>query len=346
MKRKAYVIVFIGILLALEIALRFLGIPPYTDIKLNVLSTPKYALTIDSLYGYGLNNGAFTTTVNEGLSYQATHIDNYRITGPDVSGDTSKEKLDFFGCSITYGFGVDDTSTFPFVIQKQNDSISVSNFAVPGYCTVQVHNQMIQKYHAENPDIVIYAYGDFHIERNVLSKNWQQISHSLISQNYDLKTHTYNSWRFPYATLKNDSLVVDFKKVSSYKKVSKFSVRRISALANTIGYIITHQQTKSRREADRIVTMRLIENMNLLVQSKSGRFIVAFLTKPNNDPIYQFCKENNIETIDMSVPIRDLKYNNHPYDMHPNALAHKIYADSISQYLKTENKWIESRYYH
>ena len=53
-----------------------------------------------------------------------------------------------------------------------------------------------------------------------------------------------------------------------------------------------------------------------------------------------FCTRNNIPAVDISIDYTNPGYLNLPYDGHPNAKAHAIYAQKMHEYL-TEEKWVQ-----
>lgn len=70
---------------------------------------------------------------------------NWKRVTPDYDSSRSKYAL-FFGCSIAFGEGLDDSLTFPYLFQNLTNQYNSYNFAYPGYGT----NQMLARMEFQN----------------------------------------------------------------------------------------------------------------------------------------------------------------------------------------------------
>jgi hypothetical protein len=52
-----------------------------------------------------------------------------------------------------------------------------------------------------------------------------------------------------------------------------------------------------------------------------------------------FCKNNGILALDISVDLTDSNFNQMPYDDHPNALSNRIFANRIFMFMKGLNEF-------
>ena len=65
--------------------------------------------------GLSLNPGKFNVTINKKQKYNVTHTsDSLRTTGSN--SDIAKINIQLHGCSFTYGMGVNDEETYPFIL--------------------------------------------------------------------------------------------------------------------------------------------------------------------------------------------------------------------------------------
>ncbi len=122
-------------------------------------------------------------------------IDSYckRIT-PNADSLKNQHAV-FFGCSIAYGFGLEDDQTFPYYFQEQSKTFNAYNFAYPGYGT----NHMLARldYHNLNDQIKekkgvgIYVFFWDHLYRSIGTM------------------HRYTDWMYmaPYYTKEDGQLV-------------------------------------------------------------------------------------------------------------------------------------------
>lgn len=93
---------------------------------------------------------------------------NIRIT-PDY--DSTKTKFAaFYGCSIAFGFGLNDDQTFPYYFQK-NSAYNAYNFGFTGYGTnhmlARLNYQNMNEVVSEKEGIGVYVFFWDHIERAI-----------------------------------------------------------------------------------------------------------------------------------------------------------------------------------
>lgn len=107
------------------------------------------------------------------LVYQATFTtdaDHRRITPSDHLEQRHKFLL-FFGCSMTFGLGVNDDETMPFYAAQYASHYRPYNYGVPGfgphYMLAQLQRGALPKEIKENEGIAIYTFIDHHIDRAI-----------------------------------------------------------------------------------------------------------------------------------------------------------------------------------
>jgi hypothetical protein len=130
----------------------------------------------DPVLGYILppNAQIVDKTAREGtLLYQATYttdVYHRRITPIDHLEQRHKFLL-FFGCSMTFGLGVNDDETMPFYMAQYASHYHPYNYGVSGYgphsMLAQLQRGTLAKEINENEGIAIYSFIDHHINRAI-----------------------------------------------------------------------------------------------------------------------------------------------------------------------------------
>jgi hypothetical protein len=141
----------------------------------------------DPVLGYTLPpNAQITEKMTRGatLIYQTTATtDAYhrRLTPIDHVAHRQKFLL-FFGCSMTYGLGVQDTETMPFYVAQYASHYHPYNYGVSGYgphhMLAQLQQGNLTKEIHETNGIAIYTFTDHHIDRAIgtmkVYNQWEQ----------------------------------------------------------------------------------------------------------------------------------------------------------------------------
>jgi hypothetical protein len=141
----------------------------------------------DPFLGHTLLPNAQITDTNElggQRRYQATYTtDAYhrRIT-PVNHREQRRNFLLFFGCSMTFGLGVNDNETMPFYAALYASHYQPYNYGVsgygPNYMLAQLQRGELTKEIPEHQGIAIYTFIDDHIDRAIGEmrhyNNWEQ----------------------------------------------------------------------------------------------------------------------------------------------------------------------------
>lgn len=309
----------------------------YAMPKYEFESKPTHCIVPHPKWGFGLNEGVFDITVCRKLKYKVSHQKGLFQANRSTSflpRDTSnKKEIALVGCSFTYGMGVDDEETFPFLLQSALTDCRVYNLGVPGYGTIQsllILEALIEQ--GQSPDFFIYNYLDFHDERNVLSKEFVE----KLSLEYELKSKKEKIKQensvFPYVRF-NDQNDLDFLEKELGKRSLPLSLRKYSAIINTWVYAQNKKLDKTYRAKE--ATKLLIQKMSELCQQHNIHFILSELKKNEGDNSMQdFCQQSNINYFDLSVDYAQKKlYTNYPYDSHPNAKAHELHYNKLLKFM-------------
>lgn len=339
-KRVGYLLYCVLIVIPLLEGLLWLtGYRPYQYQNFSIQSLPSRSIVPHDSLGFALNRGSFTVTINEGLTYQATHTSPItRILSLD-SVEMDKPLLAIFGCSYTYGMGVDDSEAFAAQLMQLENRFRISSFAVPGYGTVQGFmnlKKMVES--GVKPHIALFNFADFHMDRNSMTPAYRlhlSIGYKLAMHNDDV---SMSASAFPYVSLINDSLVYTTAPWSELYE--NWPGRETFALINLLQTISDKYETASIDSKSNSIL--LYEEISNFCKLHDIRLIVAGITDSvNTHQMLDSLAARTIEVVDISLPLENEAYNNLPFDSHPNVLAHRLMAEKMKSHLSQENNLIK-----
>lgn len=343
MRKKILVIVKRGIIfmvitiVLLEIGLRLFGFGTFQLPDFSMNSTPNRHIQPDDELGVRLNPGTFEVTLNKKLKYTATHLKNgQRTCGTNTIDSTKQLTVAFYGCSFTYGTGVNDWEVYPYLLQKKHPNLKIENRAVPGYGQAQILVNLEKELSsAEKPDVLVINYLSFHNERNTLNASYCQ----KLRMGYEItKRDDIGIARFkcayPFGVIENEKLKLD--QLSIQEISSTFPFINYSASMYALQNLWDEKSVDAAN--DEKVTLALLDEIHEIC-SKYG--VKLFISTMMDDAVTKrftaHCKANSIPTIDISVDLTQKGFTNAPYDQHPSAKAHKIYAEKLSNLLDDFN---------
>ena len=319
----------------LEIALLILGYRPYRQVNFKIESTPDNCLIPHPSLGFALHPGTFQVTINEGLTYRATHgADSFRITsyGQQVE---AMPVIWFMGCSYTYGMGIDDSLTFPFLVNKNLSRFHTKNFGVPGYGTVQGYLQLQQQLAIHSPPVwVIVNYADFHDERNALTPAYRRDLFMGYQRSNTAVGTRMKTAAIPYVVT---AMPTDYQiRACAWDSIyHNWQYRETFASVNFLQDV--SDQRQSRKIDKTGATLYIFQQLKVLCDQHEIRLLVTGITSsPETKNTLQKLRKLGIETLDMAVDLSKAEYRNAPYDDHPNAKANAIFAKGITDYLSNQ----------
>ena len=323
--------IFIGIsflvsILLVEFAMRGLGYLEYntserqaTIKKFYNKNNSKSFFVPDSLLGYKLQPGNYYVPLNDTSFFCTTHDEQGFRNSIDVDKDR-RSQIHIYGCSVSYGVCVESDKIVSALLNNLLDTTKCINYAVPAYGTVQNYLELAKNIDAGHiPETVFFVYGSFHEERNAMSSTWMK--------NFAATDFTQNKFQIPYATLVDDTIVIKYKKLG-YKGLLFI---RQSVFMNFIDDLLNKRQTEANHE----LTIPLFNKIFLLTERNRINLVICYLTNDvETKKIISYCKERGIHTINFSEIAKKNDCSCMPKDSHPNFKAHKLFADSIYNYLR------------
>ena len=332
LSRVAYVIYLVLMIpICSEIALRIMGYQPFQQVEYKIEASPENCLIAHPTLGFALQPGDFKVTINQGLHYTVRHGgDSLRLT-PRALKKNVQDSIYFFGCSYTYGMGLNDSLTFPFLVSQNLPHSLIKNFGVPGYGTIQAYLQLKRLFASQEiPNIVIINYADFHDDRNALTARYRRdLYMGYQGSNESVKTLMQES-KVPFLTKKSEGYVVDF---CSWKDLyDHWKYRETFALVNFFqDWSDRNQMHSIDKEAYTRYLFSMIKDM---CEQEKIRLIVTGITpSEETKSLLKDLNDEGIEILDISVDLSSDQYRNAPFDDHPNELAHAFFAKKITAYL-------------
>ena len=337
---RKFILSVLFIFLLTEGAIRLLGIKPFPQMEEgNERSEPFEYAGFHPLYGPCPVPGKFRVIFSKDWCDVTHNADSNRITrfAKDTTDYSSLPKLNFYGCSFTWGTGLNDSETYPFLVQKSLQHYNISNkgiFAAGNLISLlQLKNEIDRNI---QPAIAIVTYANFHDQRNTFNREWA----TMIKQTFKtpVKRETkqqakqaakfIDTLKFPMARLKDNRLRISYQKLNG----NLFPFSKYLAISNCINYYLMCQDEKKMHS--NLVSRRIFSEMNVLCKINNIRLIVACLDNDQKSKkMQEYFNHEGIENFSFDVDYeRNNEYNQFP-DLHPNSKANKLYAQKIVNYL-------------
>ena len=313
------------LVIGLEAGTRILGFEPYRLPEFYFESNPNPCFGKDSL-GVTLIPGQYSVNLN-GLVHQVGHsVDCNRVTSFETSGIEGRNKVFIYGCSYTYGQGINDQFTYPFLLQKQFQQMEFVNFSRPGYGTLQTLLQLRSSIEQDSkPNVVVVGFADFHEERNVLATSYKY----KLYQGYKLMSVSEDIMVYPRLNYTGDSHTVEYENIT--KSFEPMPLRKYSAFMNMVDLRLAFSALDKLEELK--ASEVIIQEISSLCISNDIDLIVANLDDASNmSAMRNICKKHEVKYVNVSPDFRQEGYRNLPYDNHPNAEAHKVYTDKLAAF--------------
>lgn len=307
-----------------ELFARWKGFRAWHSQKHKVEIKPEGGLyRVHPKYGYTGKTGTFTLRENDSLSFTVTHDSlGHRITHPPLIQDSSatkKPEIWVFGCSFTHGWGVNDSETYPWLLQAKFPEFEVVNFGMDGFGTLQSVMQLEEAIRLRgSPEWVILAYGSFHDQRNVLSRAWEKSVGA-----FDV----LEGMEYPFARLDPaGELVID-------KRELAYEPWPLQSQLAFVHYLESEDNAREEQELEHHqVTDILISWFTARCQEYMASLVLAGIYQQDRTTeVLANAASHSVITVDMSLPPNDPRYRILPSDGHPNALAHQYYADTLAK---------------
>lgn len=313
---------------------------------------PYYPFPIDDVRGYAMPKNtrirSFLTLGREKV-YDVIYTSNQyslRISPHDINQSATLPKdyknLAFFGCSFTFGVGVNDNETWPYLVEKISGGKYRSyNFALGGYGPHQML-RMLQTGFIDTvnldkaPAAVIYLALTDHVVRSAGKYNY--FTWDINGPKYVLNS----SNELEYAGKFNDNPVSKIKFLIFRKLAKSHLLSNSSWIKQLLGWNI------NRRDEERFISI-ILQAKKIVTERYGGRFYVilwGYNIWSDETETYKYMvstlkkhRINVIETKDIFSNhdnIKDRSIYLIKYDEHPNKLANEIMAKYIINYIDND----------
>jgi len=247
-----------------------------------------------------------------------------RIT-PDFDSSRKQYAL-FFGCSIAFGYGLNDNQTLPYYFQQNSNQYNAYNFAYQGYGTqhmlARFEYQDVSKQVKEKQGVAFYVFMWDHIKRAIATMD------------------RYTQWlsASPYYTFEGDSLVR-----KRMFKDGRYAISKLYELiyqTSIIKYFKIDFPIKLKDRHFELVSAMIEKSKQIYAkQFGNDRFYVVFYptypqaSKEEIDHFKTFLDKKHLKYIDLSQRIAYSPKYSLRGDPHPNANTNKLMAEEIVRHL-------------
>ncbi len=244
-----------------------------------------------------------------------------RITSKKPVGDT-KANVGLYGCSITFGWGVNDEKTFPWLLQEAFPHYRFSNYGVPGYSLYQSYLRLQRELPGSRTDAVVLGVIPDHQIRDTVPVEYLL---------------TYN--------VKKPGIVFDGKRCKEYppKRYERIAYLKNLAITKSMEHGVNRVRFRGRGDkgVQRCTFQFLLRKVRKLCANHGIPLLVAYLHDEPDWDIFEFLTGNGFSwtRIDYdAMPAREhchhwnmvFKVRLHPFDPHPNEAAHRFIAKNIT----------------
>lgn len=275
------------------------------------------------------------------LVYKATYTmnkDGLRI-GPEISrnqNSTIERCVVFFGGSFTFGRGVEDYETIPYLVTKEsNGSLRTYNLAFSGYGPHQmlamIENGLEQDVIDCKPDVGIYQGIVHHVARVNGHVNWDVHGpRYLINESGEVFL---------------DGHFDDVAESSRNSLIFKVQNRLHQYLSKSKFYSETYKNVLAARNLNNFVDLYLgvVEKSRTIFENRypDSEFIVIFWDDPDyynkyTKKILEGFRDRGIKVFPVSEMLpgyieNKFQYELSPYDSHPNPKAYELISEYTLQ---------------
>jgi hypothetical protein len=312
-------------ILVIEVLLRVFGMTPHDPAASSVIVTPSHYGVPHPTLGFGLKPGEFHIQKAESLKFTVTHkADSFRRTSQNPKAKNLGD-VNFYGCSITYGFGVDDDEAYAWKVQEELPEYRINNYGVSGYGLAQFYlllEQHLQK--KDLPSAVVLGYAGFQDERGTMMCNWKKsLAPAMKEDGFE------DISLFPYINDESGGFTVDYCPAQYVEWPLMRSSAFMHALESAYNFCENNIVDSHK------VSWEVVQAMADLCAAKNVHFILVGLdTEEFTQSMINYCAENEIEAHGIGEDLSRVENTYLPIDPHPRPSVHVIYAERLLPILR------------
>lgn len=242
--------------------------------------------------------------------------DGFRVTPGNPAN--SKKRVNFLGCSHTFGEGLADDQTLPAQVQKRLPDVTVRNFGIHGYGMHQAL-ALMQSDRDMSGQVNVAVTVPWHAERSAC-----------------VPAYTLGSPRY---VLQTDGTVV---RDGVCGGIAYYPLSRLLSLSKVYSLAKTALQTQQSQDAQIDLYLALLREMAKLSASRQQVLTIGFFKADpewftgtyTNEKVLKAIKSLNLEVIDLTLSDKPEHQGKplilHPLDEHASALANEITGPLVS----------------
>lgn len=325
-----------------EMACRAAGIRPDKEFHEKNLVTvkPTPLLVKDSLLSWRLNAGEHTICIDDTPWFSCSiNQEGDRVLPPLNGKDSNDLRINFYGCSFTFGLSVPDTCHYPLYFQQQMAANGypcvVRNRGVPGYGLVQMFlslkNDVIQD---KKPDMAVFNYATFQDFRTELSRLYcEELNYSFFNEFSSVKKDEVVP--FPYPEASGDSMVIVYTTLNELPHF--FPMREHSSLVNLLNTRYSEYVDRKNEAQLHALSVKVALALVRYCNQHQIKLVFTGFDKPSAQLLQQLSSAGEVHTLLFKTDMLQDGYNCAPKDQgHPNALAHRQYAQELYEFMAQE----------
>ena len=321
---KKIILIFLSIILSLclvEVLLRSISIKPWSYAEFN---TPTI-FNIDKSLGWRAKEGSHTiknpnsdkkTSMTFGKKGNRINEYHNELNNPAVL---------FFGGSFTQGWGVNDKQTYVSKLQNEYKNFTFYNFAQAGFGGTQSLVMLREEINQiKDINLVVYGFIEHHEYRNVARSAWLETLAKYSRRGYS------EIPKIPYASLNNENKLL----INPPIGYLQLPLREYSSIVTLIEKFYMKQITKKRKRGQKIITKKIILEMDEISKKNNSKFLLVILDWSNeftNDEYKKFMADQNISFVDCKILLN--KETLIKGDYHPNEKGHSMYSTCIKNFI-------------
>ena len=267
------------------------------------------------------------------LAYASSVKYNYtlNVNGSRNCGkkyDTSLNDINIYGCSFTFGVGLEDSNTHPYILQQKIKNYNINNFGKSGYGLVEIYYK-IKKTMNPNVKIIIINYAHFLTDRYPGSRYWAKMKNIYLDNKTEKYLHEH--------VYMNNLIIYNEKYLKETK--TYFPLFKKLPLQNNLACINLlddkYNELIDRKTYHKLeISYLILQEINTLCKKKKIQLLLTNIDdyKRTTQDLDYF-RTIGVKTINLNIKNNNPKYNLMPYDSHPNAVANKLFAERIYSYL-------------
>jgi hypothetical protein len=285
----------------------------------NLQIQPPALFESDSVLGYRMNPGKyhFKQFASE---YDITiNSNHHRVTSPnDTDTGTDKPRIFFLGGPSTFGHGVDDDETYPFLMQLRLPSYKIVNLAQLNVGLAENYAQFVSLNNIKKGDVVVYVYHSRHDDRAKqlvkkfnnpgpnLSNLVEKFYYITLDTNLRMQLHKFKHHHWPFS--------------------------RYSAFTNYLEESFNAKLNFSDGTHD--IAEKAVRSMAQICRERGCNFMLVYWRKDEyQQSTLDYCRQNGVTAITFPAHISFT----HAGDHAPIKNANIAFTDSIIHYLTIDN---------